>query len=199
MLNIDNIDPIKNFFSNEKIQEKVFSFLKKNNYQIINEEEYLDRSFDINITQGKPLPQIKNVGFLGIMSIKEVNSIQEKRTFKKLQKQITRILDNRCAPITIDRNGYIINGHHRYDALKILKKKKIPVRVLNLNASDIIDVKLPASDLMKIFKIPGHIFANYRPPDIVSRQSLVLTDRFSNGVSGQKGCLSRQIDLCFRR
>ena len=43
MLNIDNIDPIKNFFSNEKIQEKVFSFLKKNNYQIINEEEYLDR------------------------------------------------------------------------------------------------------------------------------------------------------------
>ena len=88
MLNIDNIDPIKNFFTNEKIQEKVFSFLKKNNYQIINEEEYLDRSFDINITQGKPLPQIKNVGFLGIMSIKEVNSIQEKRTFKKLQKQM---------------------------------------------------------------------------------------------------------------
>ena len=152
MLNIDNIDPIKNFFSNEKIQEKVFSFLKKNNYQIINEEEYLDRSFDVNITQGKPLPQIKNVGFLGIMSIKEVNSIQEKRTFKKLQKQITRILDNRCAPITIDRNGYIINGHHRYDALKILKKKRILVRVLNLNASDIIDVKLSASDLMKIFK-----------------------------------------------
>ena len=63
MAQIDNIDPIKSFFSSEKLQLKIFNFLKKNNYKIINKKEYLDKSFDINITKGKPLPQIKNVGF----------------------------------------------------------------------------------------------------------------------------------------
>ena len=122
MAQIDNIDPIKSFFSSEKLQLKIFNFLKKNNYKIINKKEYLDKSFDINITKGKPLPQIKHVGFLGKVDIKEIKSIQEKRTFKKLHKQINRVIDNKVAPITIDRKGYIINGHHRYDALRILGK-----------------------------------------------------------------------------
>ena len=109
MAQIDNIDPIKSFFSSEKLQLKIFNFLKKNNYKIINKKEYLDKSFDINITKGKPLPQIKNVGFLGKVDIKEIKSIQEKRTFKKLHKQINRVIDNKVAPIIIDRKGYIRN------------------------------------------------------------------------------------------
>ena len=152
MAQIDNIDPIKSFFSSEKLQIKIFNFLKKNNYKIINKKEYLDKSFDINITKGKPLPQIKNVGFLGKVDIKEIKSIQEKRTFKKLHKQIYRVIDNKVAPITIDRKGYIINGHHRYDALRILGKKKVIVRLLNLNAKDMINLDLSAKELQKLLK-----------------------------------------------
>ena len=152
MASIDNIDPIKSFFSSEKLQLKIFNFLKKNNYKIINKKEYLDKSFDINITDGKPLPQIKNVGFLGKVDIREIKSIQEKRSFKKLQKQINRVIDNKVAPITIDRKGYIINGHHRYDALRILNKKKVIVRLLNLNAKDMINLDLSAKDLQKLLK-----------------------------------------------
>lgn len=33
MAQIDNIDPIKSFFSSEKLQLKIFNFLKKNNYK----------------------------------------------------------------------------------------------------------------------------------------------------------------------
>tara|TARA_Y100001933_G_scaffold233738_1_gene253253 strand:- start:155 stop:694 length:540 start_codon:yes stop_codon:yes gene_type:complete len=149
---IDNIDPIKSFFSSEKLQLKIFNFLKKNNYKIINKKEYLDKSFDINITRGKPLPQIKNVGFLGKVDIREIKSIQEKRTFKKLHKQINRVIDNKVAPITIDKNGYIINGHHRCDALRILGKKKVIVRLLNLNAKDMINLDLSAKELQKSLK-----------------------------------------------
>ena len=152
LLEIDNINPIKDFFSNEKIQKQVHSFFRKYNYKIINKKEYLDRSYEFAVTQGESLPQVKNVGFLGVMNIKELKSIQEKRTFKKLKKQINRILDQTCAPLTVDRNGYIINGHHRYDALKILKKKKITVRVLNLNASDMLHLEYTSTELNKMLR-----------------------------------------------
>ena len=81
MLEIDNINPIKDFFAHEKIQKQVYSFFRKYNYQIINKKEYLDRSYEFAVTQGESLPQVKNVGFLGVMNIKELKSIQEKRTF----------------------------------------------------------------------------------------------------------------------
>ena len=58
----------------------------------------------------------------------------------------------RIAPITIDRKGYIINGHHRYDALRILGKKKVIVRLLNLNAKDMINLDLSAKELQKLLK-----------------------------------------------
>ena len=69
-----------------------------------------------------------------------------------LHKQIYRVIDNKVAPITIDRKGYIINGHHRYDALRILGKKKVIVRLLNLNAKDMINLDLSAKELQKLLK-----------------------------------------------
>ena len=85
MASIDNIDPIKSFFSSEKLQLKIFNFLKKNNYKIINKKEYLDKSFDINITKGKPLPQIKNVGFLGRILHSEYRCLEVKARFSSLK------------------------------------------------------------------------------------------------------------------
>ena len=152
MKKIDNIDPIQSFFSDKELQSKVYSFLKKNNYKIINENTYLDKSFDINITNGTPLPQIKNVGVLGTIKIKDVKSIQENRSFKKLQKQIKRVINKKVAPLTVDREGYIINGHHRYDALKIFKKKKVIVRMLNINASDLSKLDISVEDFKKLLK-----------------------------------------------
>ena len=160
MKKIDNIDPIQSFFSDKELQSKVYSFLKKNNYKIINENTYLDKSFDINITNGTPLPQIKNVGVLGTIKIKDVKSIQENRSFKKLQKQIKRVLKKKHAPLTIDKEGYIINGHHRYDALRILKKKKTIVRMLNILAKDLSKLEISAEEFNKLLKF--HNFNSYK-------------------------------------
>jgi hypothetical protein len=157
---IDNIDPIQSFFTDKELQRKVFSFLKKNNYKIINENNYLDKSFDINITNGIPLPQIKNVGILGNIKIKDVKSIQENRSFKKLQKQIKRVIKKKHAPLTIDKEGYIINGHHRYDALRILKKKKTLVRMLNIHAKDLSKLEISAEEFKKLLKF--HSFNSYK-------------------------------------
>ena len=81
----------------------------------------MDTSFNKEVTNGEPLPQIKNIGILGTIFLRDIKSIQRKRSFKKLYKQVSRILELKYAPITIDVDGYIINGHHRYDAMKIFK------------------------------------------------------------------------------
>ncbi len=158
MISIDNIDPIKKFFSDKKTQDKIFNFLKRNNYRIIDNREYVDLTFDKSITNGKALPQVKNVGVLGKIDIKDIKSIQTKRKFKKLQKQINRILEKNYAPITIDSNGHIVNGHHRYDALRILKYKRVKVMMLNLNAKDIAKLNLGADELNELLK--DHSFKN---------------------------------------
>jgi len=164
LLEIDNINPIKDFFAHEKIQKQVYSFFRKYNYQIINKKEYLDRSYEFAVTKGESLPQVKNVGFLGVMNIKELKSIQEKRTFKKLKKQINRILDQTCAPLTVDRNGYIINGHHRYDAMKIFKFKTVLVRLLNLKATQILTSGEQYKDLLENMKFDSIDFSKSKVP-----------------------------------
>ena len=178
MKKIDNIDPIQSFFSDKGLQSKVYSFLKKNNYKIINENTYLDKSFDINITNGTPLPQIKNVGVLGTIRIKDVKSIQENRSFKKLQKQIKRVLKKKHAPLTIDKEGYIINGHHRYDALRILKKKKTIVRMLNIHAKDLSKLEISAEEFNKLLKF--HNFNSYK---ILSFELLETTKELLKKIS----------------
>ena len=152
MSSIDNIDPLCLYFDDEKLKAKIYNFFIKKNFRIINSKEYLDKDFDFSITKGKPLPQIKNVGMFGTILLKDIKSIQENRTFKKLRKQINRIQEGKYAPITIDRVGYIINGHHRYDAVRIFKFKKIAVRVLNINAKDLINLELSSKELSKLFQ-----------------------------------------------
>ena len=139
-------------YNDAVVQKKVLNFLSKKKYTVTNQEEYMDNSFNKEVTNGEPLPQIKNIGILGTIFLRDIKSIQRKRSFKKLYKQVSRILELKYAPITIDVDGYIINGHHRYDALKILKKKKITVRVLNLNASDMLHLDYTGTELNKMLK-----------------------------------------------
>ena len=146
-------------YNDSVVQKKVLNFLSKKKYTVTNQEEYMDNSFNKEVTNGEPLPQIKNIGILGTILLRDIKSIQRKRSFKKLYKQVSRILELKYAPITIDVDGYIINGHHRYDAMKIFKFKTVLVRLLNLKATQILTSGEQYKDLLENMKFDSIDFS----------------------------------------
>ena len=130
----------------------------------INPNKSKDNSYNKEVTQGEPLPQIKNTGILGSILLRDIKSIQRKRSFKKLYKQVSRILELKYAPITIDVDGYIINGHHRYDAMKIFKFKTVLVRLLSLKATQILDSGEQYKDLLENMKFESIDFSKSKVP-----------------------------------
>ena len=58
---------------------------------------------------------------------------QRVRAFKLRAKQKEQLLSGSYSPLVIDRDNYLIDGHHRLDGIKELKIKK--VKALKVNAS----------------------------------------------------------------
>jgi len=58
---------------------------------------------------------------------------QRVRAFKLRNKQKDQLLSGSYNPLIIDKDNYLIDGHHRLDGIKELKIKK--VKVLQVNAS----------------------------------------------------------------
>ena len=58
---------------------------------------------------------------------------QRVRAFKLRAKQKEQLLNGSYSPLIIDKENYLIDGHHRLDGIKELKIQK--VKVLNMNAS----------------------------------------------------------------
>ena len=65
---------------------------------------------------------------------------------------------------TIDVDGYIINGHHRYDAMKIFKFKTVLVRLLNLKANQILASGEQYKDLLENMKFESIDFSKSKVP-----------------------------------
>ena len=57
--------------------------------------------------------------------------------FKDLQ--VNAILEGSYMPMVVDRNGYIVNGHHRYDALYELGLEEVKVLVIDEDIDNLVD------------------------------------------------------------
>lgn len=137
-LNIKNIiESAKEFFPDEVVLEKIINNLIKMGYTFNEKNNYFDNNYLVSPTQGNSPPQVKKTGTLGQVNIKDLSSVQYKRTFKKLAKQYKRVLNKVYAPITIDIKGRIVNGHHRYDALLLQNKNNIIVRMIQIKVEDL--------------------------------------------------------------
>lgn len=66
----------------------------------------------------------------GTMSITKLKPAQSQRVPGLVDKTAKSIEGGFNKPIMIDREGYVINGHHRYDAYKKLGINKVPVSVV---------------------------------------------------------------------
>jgi 5'(3')-deoxyribonucleotidase len=79
------------------------------------------------------LPQIKNKHLENIeheivfLNIDEVKPVQKERVMENFRQQVDRLLEGEYAPIVVDCDNRIVNGHHRYDAVRLLGETTIPV------------------------------------------------------------------------
>lgn len=79
------------------------------------------RAVDFEPTGGKEPPQIQPGDLPGEyeeISIRDLVPVQTVRHTHKMIKANTKVKQGDYTPIVIDRDNRIVNGHHRYDALK---------------------------------------------------------------------------------
>jgi len=110
------------------------------------EEKYIrktsDKHFDRNQLPQIRRPDIDNSPFTykeGSISIEKLKPVQTQRV-KGLSKKAQDIfLNNEDRPFIVDKNGYIINGHHRYDAANMLGIKKVPAIMIDADIEDVMN------------------------------------------------------------
>jgi hypothetical protein len=61
------------------------------------------------------------------------------RAFKLRAKQKEQLLSGSYSPLVIDRDNYLIDGHHRLDGIKELKIKKVKALKVNASIEEIIE------------------------------------------------------------
>ena len=54
--------------------------------------------------------------------------------------QMERVNDGDYNPIVIDKEGFIVNGHHRYDALRLLDHKQAKVHMIDGTLKEIMEL-----------------------------------------------------------
>ena len=64
---------------------------------------------------------------------------QRVRAFKLRANQIEQLLSGSYSPLVIDKENYLIDGHHRLDGIKELKIQKVKVLKMNASIEEIIE------------------------------------------------------------
>ena len=109
------------------------------------EEEYnrgvSDKHFDRN-----QLPQIRRKDIIndsefqhkeGMISLDKLKPVQTQRVKGLSKKAEDVFLKKADRPFIVDKKGYIINGHHRYDAANILGIKRVPAIMIDADIEDV--------------------------------------------------------------
>ena len=73
------------------------------------------------------------------VSIDKLKPVQNERVRGLVKKTIKMLKSGKEKPIVVDKFGYIVNGHHRYDAYNKLGVKTVPVLKVNATIEELID------------------------------------------------------------
>ena len=65
--------------------------------------------------------------------------MQQERIESFKEEQTNNILNGTYMPIVVDRKGYIVNGHHRYDAFKELGINEVKVIIVDESIDTLVD------------------------------------------------------------
>jgi len=102
----------------------------------------LDKEFDRNI-----MPQIRknNLQDSGFkfekkkIKLSKLKPVQSQRVKGMHSQALKGFQDGSIHPIIIDKNNYIVNGHHRYDVARSLDMDKVKVLKVNATVEELID------------------------------------------------------------
>ena len=117
--NVDEPDIMIAPYAGAKEMKYLMKQLNRIGYQTQDAQGYQDAHFDDKPTGGKAPPQLKKLGSSGKIKLDKLKSVQSERQWHKLGRQLVNVLNDDYAPLQIDRKGRIVNGHHRYDALRL--------------------------------------------------------------------------------
>ena len=110
------------------------------------EEEYerqiSDKHFDRN-----QLPQIRRNHLQsspfeykeGTISLSKIKPVQSQRVQGLAKKAQNIFLNNEDRPFILDKQGYLVNGHHRFDAAHMLGLKKVPAIMVDADIEDLMN------------------------------------------------------------
>jgi len=129
--------------------DKDFNIIDKDD----NIEDLLDNNFGIILSEEDKLwardelPQLNAKNFKNSeytikelkVSIDKLKPVQNERVRGLVKKTIKMLKSGKEKPIVVDKFGYIVNGHHRYDAYSKLGIKTVPVLKVNATIEELID------------------------------------------------------------
>lgn len=75
----------------------------------------------------------------GMISIDKIIPVQTQRVKGLAKKSQDVFLNDEDRPFIVDRKGYLINGHHRFDAANVLGIKKVPAIMIDADIEDVMD------------------------------------------------------------
>ena len=75
----------------------------------------------------------------GKIKIKKLKPVQNQRVKGMHDRAKQGFADGSVRPIVIDKNNYIVNGHHRYDVARGLDYKKVKVLKVNATIEELIE------------------------------------------------------------
>ena len=96
----------------------------------------------------------------------------------------------KVAPFIIDRNGKLVNGHHRYDAAKALGVKRVPIIAVNRTIQELVAMFGPESDFNMASK-SGEVDAR----KVKGFKGLKPVDVDPRSVAAQKGWSTRRQNM----
>jgi|TARA_B100000123_G_scaffold88075_1_gene63854 5'(3')-deoxyribonucleotidase len=92
------------------------------------------------------LPQIKEKHLqklphtMETIAIKDIVPVQKERIKENHKRQLYKVLEGKFNPIVVDCHNRIVNGHHRYDIIKMLQMESITVAKLPFTLEYILEV-----------------------------------------------------------
>tara|TARA_B100000963_G_scaffold340575_1_gene339406 strand:+ start:3935 stop:5887 length:1953 start_codon:yes stop_codon:yes gene_type:complete len=148
--NYDEPDIMISPYAGKKEMKYLQKELKRLGYKVQDADGYQDAHYDDKATGGEEPPQVKNEGKLGRLKISKMRPVHKKRKFKKLFNQLKRMGENTMSPITVDKHGHIVNGHHRYDALRLMGEEYATVRMIDVHVKETLAEDAHSGDIKKV-------------------------------------------------
>ena len=144
--NMGDQDIMLNFFGGDVEAKHMIKNLKRLGYKVGDVSGYQDHNFDPEPTDGEEPPQVKSkdvpkfISHKGKVPLDKLKPVQRNRSWAKLGKALQRTGDKKYSPILVDRDGYIVNGHHRYDSLRLRGQKEARVHMINGSLKEIMQL-----------------------------------------------------------